>query len=172
MTKVSSVLLSALSPLLSDMLSTIFLLLISCVFVWKVFFYIPKPILGVYSRPGRRGILKQIFIFLLLKWRKRSASKESKDDVGLGVKANHNIKELESVKDLGPSPLAIDAVLFTGGSQDGTYLVLAAARRADKVVQCILMLRLPGLGLLKHVHHPDTTMIQVLAVMFIMCDDD
>ena len=119
--------------------------------------------------------MKQIFIFLLLKWRKRSASKESKDDVGLGVKTNHNIQELESVRDLGPSPLAIDAVLFTGGSQDGTYLVLAAARRADKVVQCIIMLRLPGLGLLKHVHHPDTTMVQVFAVMsrlFFMCNNE
>ena len=65
------------------------------------------------------------------------------------------------MKDLGPTPLAIDAVLFTGGSKDGTYLILSAARRQEKVVQCIVILFVPGLGLLIHDQHPDTTMIQV-----------
>ena len=42
-------------------------------------------------------------------------------------------------QELGPSPLAIDAVLFSGGSADGSYLVISAARRADKVLQCIVI---------------------------------
>ena len=64
-------------------------------------------------------------------------------------------------QELGPTPLAIDAVLFTGGSRDGTYLIISAARRQEKVVQCIVVLYVPGLGLLEHAQHPDTTMIQV-----------
>ena len=51
--------------------------------------------------------------------------------------------------------------MYEGGSQDGTYLILAAARRANKVLQCILMLYVPGLGLLEHAQHPETAMTQV-----------
>ena len=51
--------------------------------------------------------------------------------------------------------------MYEGGSQDGTYLILAAARRANKVLQCILMLYVPGLGLLEHPQHPETAMTQV-----------
>ena len=32
----------------------------------------------------------------------------------------------------------------------------------DNVVQCICMIRVPGIGLLTHKNHPDTTMIQVV----------
>ena len=113
-------------------------------------------------------------MFLLMKLRRKS---EESSDVGYGVKLTNDIKKLESVqvkakarafiipesrvKDLGSSPLAIDAVLFTGGSRDGTYLIISAARRAGKIVQCIVMLQVPGLGLLQHSQHPDTTIIQV-----------
>ena len=55
----------------------------------------------------------------------------------------------------------MDAVLFSGGSQDGTYLVISAARRAGGVVQCIVMILVPGVGLLEHTNHPDTSMYQV-----------
>ena len=72
-----------------------------------------------------------------------------------------SLKNFLPLQDLGPTPLAIDAVLVTGGSSDGTYLILSAARRQDKVVQCIVMLYVPGFGLLIHEQHPDTTMIQV-----------
>ena len=51
-------------------------------------------------------------------------------------------------------------MLFTGGSRDGTYLIISAARRAGKIVQCIVMLHVPGLGLLQHSQHPDTAMLQ------------
>ena len=66
-----------------------------------------------------------------------------------------------SFQDLGSSPLAIDAVLFTGGSRDGTYLIISAARRANKIVQCIVMLYVPGLGLMEHSQHPSTSLQQV-----------
>ena len=64
--------------------------------VWKIWFYVPSPILGVYSRPGRRGIFKQIFMYLLLKLRKKSSN--NKDDVGMGVKRTQDIQVLESIK--------------------------------------------------------------------------
>ena len=112
-------------------------------------------------------------MFLLMKLRKRS---KNNSEVGYGVKLTNDPKKLESaqvelnrsslvsefpVKDLGSSPLAIDAVLFTGGSRDGTYLIISAARRPERTVQCIVMLHVPGLGLLEHSRHPDTAMIQV-----------
>merc|ERR1719450_380074 len=100
------------------MMSTLIIFSLTSLFIWKIFFPVPKPI-GIYSQPGPRGILKQIFMYILLKLRKRSAQKKNNEDVGLGVKKIQDIKDLESVKNLGPTPLAIDAVLFTGGSSDG-----------------------------------------------------
>ena len=105
--------------------------IVSCIFVWKIFFPVPEPINGIYSQPGKRGILKQIFMYALLQLRKYKSDGKPSDGVGLGVKSAKNIKELESVKviilsevnleiranyvqELGTSPLAIDAVLFTG----------------------------------------------------------
>ena len=167
---------------------SLILLVVTALFLWKVFFPVPSPILGIYSQPGHRGIIKQIFIYILLKLRKRSTENSNDQDAGLGIKKTSDIGELESVKvvlstmflndnnlcynchyntlmlllfkELGPTPLAIDAVLFTGGAKDGTYLVISAARRANKVVQCIVMLHVPGVGLFTHAQHPDTTMIQ------------
>lgn len=81
-----------------EMLSTILISLLSLFSIWKIFFYIPKPILEIYSRPGRRGLLKQIFMYILLKWRKRQSNENKKDDVGLGLKRINDIKILESVK--------------------------------------------------------------------------
>lgn len=64
-------------------------------FLWKVLFPVPRPILGVYSRAGNRGILKQIFMFFLMKLRKKS---EKGSDVGYGVKLTNDIGKLESVQ--------------------------------------------------------------------------
>lgn len=87
-------------------------------------------------------------------------SSSARNEVGYGRKLTDDENQLECVKELGPSPLAIDAVLFSGGSEDGTYLVISAARRADKVLQCIVMILVPGVGLFEHTQHPDTTMHQ------------
>ena len=77
---------------------TIVLILLSLIVVWKIFFPVPEPILGVYSQPGNRGIFKQIFIYILLTLRKRKEGKSDNKDVGLGVKKTADIKELECVK--------------------------------------------------------------------------
>ena len=63
-------------------------------FLWKVFFQVPKPILGIYSRAGNRGILKQIFMFVLMKLRR----KREKSGAGYGVKLTSDIAKLESVQ--------------------------------------------------------------------------
>ena len=70
----------------------------SCIFVWKIFFPVPEPIGGIYSQPGKRGILKQIFMYILLQLRKYKSDGKPSDGAGLGVKSAKNIKELESVK--------------------------------------------------------------------------
>ena len=64
-------------------------------FLWKVFFPVPRPILGIYSRAGNRGILKQVFMFLLMKLRKRS---KNNSEVGYGVKLTNDPKKLESAQ--------------------------------------------------------------------------
>ena len=63
-------------------------------FIWKVFFQVPKPILGIYSRAGNRGIVKQILMFVLLKLRR----KKEKSGAGYGVKLTSDITKLESVQ--------------------------------------------------------------------------
>ena len=63
-------------------------------FLWKVFFPVPKPILGIYSRAGNRGILKQILMFVLMKLRR----KKEESGAGYGVKLTSDITKLESVQ--------------------------------------------------------------------------
>ncbi len=48
-------------------------------------------------------------------------------------------------------------VLFSCGGRDGTYLVAAMARRKLMMNQTIFCLRVPGVGVLLHPRHPDTT---------------
>ena len=81
-----------------DMLIILTTILISCIFIWKIFFPVPDPIAGVYSQSGNRGILKQICMYILLKLRKYQSDGKQSKNVGLGVNLSKNIKELESVK--------------------------------------------------------------------------
>ena len=48
-------------------------------------------------------------------------------------------------------------VLFSCGGKDGSYLVAAMARRKLKMNNTIFCLRIPGVGVLMHPKHPDTT---------------
>lgn len=57
--------------------------------------------------------------------------------------------------------LACDAVWFGGGSRDGTYIVLSGARRKNDILQSMVFVYLPGIGLLRHMDHPETAMKQV-----------
>ena len=81
----------------ADQSSTMFLFTLSSallfLFLWKVFFPVPKPILGIYSRAGNRGILKQILMFVLMKLRRKRES-----GAGYGVKLTSDIAKLESVQ--------------------------------------------------------------------------
>ena len=79
------------------MIQILAFLFLTGLLAWKIFFPVSKPILGVYSRPGKRGVFKQWFMYLLLKWRKRSAAK-GKKDVGYGLKLTEDIDKLECVK--------------------------------------------------------------------------
>ena len=65
---------------------------------------------------------------------------------------------MESAQPLANHPLAIDAVLFSGGGPDGTYLVAAQARRKLGMNNTIFSLRIPEIGVLLHPKHPDTTL--------------
>ena len=48
-------------------------------------------------------------------------------------------------------------VLLSCGGRDGSYLVAAQARRKLGMTQTIFCLRIPGVGVLLHPKHPDTT---------------
>ena len=78
------------------MLGTVLAFFLATLTLWKIFFPVPRPILGVYSRAGNRGIFKQCFMFLLLKWRKMSSS--SRNEVGYGRKLTDDENQLECVK--------------------------------------------------------------------------
>ena len=81
------------------MIGILAFILIVAIIAWKLIFPVPKPILGVYSRAGNRGILKQWMIYLILTWRKRSATTaKGKKEVGYGLKLTDNIDKLECVK--------------------------------------------------------------------------
>ena len=77
---------------------------------------------------------------------------------GYGVKSSKDVQTMESAQPLSDHPLAIDAVLFSGGGPDGTYLVAAQARRKLGMNNTIFSLRIPEIGVLLHPKHPDTTL--------------
>ena len=135
------------------MLDTLLLSCLVALLLWKLLLPAPRPILGIYARRGARARLKQCVMWLLLKLRKRRAGGE---EAGLGVRKTDNPALLERAQKLGPGNLAIDAVLFSGAAQDGTGVVVAAARRPAGLVQIILLVRLPGRGVLVHPVHPDS----------------
>ena len=81
------------------MIEILAFILTAGIVVWKIFFPVPKPILGVYSRAGNRGIFKQWMMYLLLTWRKRTtATTKGKKEVGYGLKLTDDIDKLECVK--------------------------------------------------------------------------
>ena len=64
---------------------------------------------------------------------------------------------MESAQPLGDNLMAVDAVLLSCAGQDGTYLVAAIARRQLAMNNTIFTVRIPGIGVLLHPKHPDTT---------------
>ena len=56
---------------------------------------------------------------------------------------------------MGHCPLV--KVFFSCGGKDGTYMIASSARRQLRMNNTILLLRIPGVGVLTHPKHPDTT---------------
>ncbi|XP_068238001.1 uncharacterized protein [Palaemon carinicauda] len=63
---------------------------------------------------------------------------------------------MECVQPLSTHPKAIDAVYFNAANANGLYLVAATARRPHGVVNGVLYIRLPGVGVLQLPKMPDT----------------
>ena len=78
----------------------------------------------------------------------------------VGLAAEDDITVMESPRPLVSHPLACDAVWFGGAGRDGTSLVVSGARRQGKILQSMVFVYIPGLGLLRHAHHPETAMKQ------------
>ncbi|XP_056014568.1 uncharacterized protein LOC125676912 isoform X2 [Ostrea edulis] len=123
----------------------------------------PKPLAGVYKQPSARYTIKYCFFRLILWLRQRKNKKlkaTSGQNAGYGVRSRSSPEEMDQVQDL-PSidehPKAVDAVYFNGGNKDGYFLVTATARRQDNVVQTLLYLRTPGLGILQGTFMSDST---------------
>jgi hypothetical protein len=79
------------------------------------------------------------------------------DKAGYGVKTAADVGEMEKAQPLKDNRLAIDAVLFSSGGRDGSYLVAAEARRKLGMNNTIFCMRIPEVGVLLHPKHPDTT---------------
>ncbi|KAK3089151.1 hypothetical protein FSP39_001292 [Pinctada imbricata] len=83
----------------------------------------------------------------------------SGDNAGYGVRSRSSPEEMEKAQTLpnfDKHPTAVDAVYFNGGNELGYYFVAATARRQNNIVQTILYLRTPDLGLLEKTTMPDT----------------
>merc|ERR1711962_1172293 len=121
----------------------------------------PLPYLGIYQRPGIWFPFKALFIYLLIILRKRKPTKNkagNQSGSGYGVASGKDLETMESAQPLGESKMAVDAVLLSCSGQDGSYLVAAIARRQLKMNNTIFTIRVPGVGVLVHPKHPDTTM--------------
>ncbi|KAL5011149.1 hypothetical protein ScPMuIL_013454 [Solemya velum] len=123
----------------------------------------PEPLCGIYSQPSKWYYPKYI-TFRLLLWLRKKQQKHASDDpgesAGYGVKSKASSVDMDRVQELpDDQPKAVDAVYFNGGNESGQYIVAATARRQNNVVQTILYLRLPGVGLLELPSLPGTTLM-------------
>ncbi|KAK3580274.1 hypothetical protein CHS0354_023512 [Potamilus streckersoni] len=122
----------------------------------------PKPINGIYSQPSKWYPLKYALFYIILWLRKRQNSKEQQvrgENAGYGRKSRNTVEDMDRIQELPPDqPKAVDAVYFTGSNAEGQFLVAATARRQNNIVQTIVYLRLPEIGLLELPALPDTTL--------------
>ena len=119
----------------------------------------PRPLFGVYARPGLFYYPKVAAFWLLLAVRRWAAARGPAGlAAGYGVKSRASAAEMDCVQPLADHPRALDAVLFQGVGEDGSWLVLALARRPRGVSNTIFLLTLPGVGTLRLERHPDTTL--------------
>ncbi|XP_013420120.1 uncharacterized protein LOC106180635 [Lingula anatina] len=118
----------------------------------------PDPVCGVYVKPGKWFTLKYYAFLLLLKLRQRRNAANA-ERAGYGVRSRNSAQEMDRAQSLPPShPKAVDAVYFNGGNGEGCYFVGATARRHKNIVQTLLYIRFPDLGLLELTTLPDTSL--------------
>ena len=96
-------------------------------------------------------------MFCAIKLNKRKSRKGvGNKDAGFGLKAQSDSNIMETPQPLQDHPLACDAVWFGGGNNEGVYLVISGARRKMNILQSMVFLHIPGIGLLRHENHPET----------------
>ncbi|ESO93220.1 hypothetical protein LOTGIDRAFT_119476 [Lottia gigantea] len=142
------------------------MIFLTCLPILALYLLIPErsPIHGVYRQKGRWYYLKY-WIFRMIFWlrsyqNKRLTKSTKNNNAGYGLRSRVSPGEMDKVQTLNHDhPLAVDAVYFNGGSKDGVYMVLATARRHNNLTQTILILRLPGIGLLEMPTQPDTNLV-------------
>ncbi|XP_061177236.1 uncharacterized protein LOC133185967 [Saccostrea echinata] len=122
---------------------------------WFYFAPEPKPKAGIYKQRSVRYTIKYFFFRLIL-WLRQRKNKQLKStsgqNAGYGMRSRVSPEEMDKAQDL-PSvhkhPKAVDAVYFNAGNRDGYFLVTATARRQNNIVQTLLYLRTPELGILQ-----------------------
>ncbi|XP_059177655.1 uncharacterized protein LOC131956986 [Physella acuta] len=122
--------------------------------------HVPK----IYVQPGFFYPLKYKLFRIILWLRKRQNDnrlrrKQSAESAGAGygIQSRNSPEEMDRLQQLSQNhPLAVDAVYFNGGNSDGVFLVAATARRHEGIVQTILYLQVPSIGLLELPNLPDT----------------
>ena len=121
----------------------------------------PEPILGIYEQSYWLTWVKQLFMFVLIRINKRRKENAvGNKDAGFGLKAHTDVSIMENPQPLQEHPLACDAVWFGGGSKNSVYLVISGARRKLGILQSMVFLYIPEIGLLSHENHPETAMEQ------------
>lgn len=138
------------------------------VFAYAALAQEPPPIDGVYRQKGKWFWLKRWLFHLIIFLRKRrasaaagAASSAETTPAGYGVKSKSNEASMDCVQALPAAlahPKAVDAVYFTGSNDHGCYIVAATARRQKNIVQTLLYLKVPNVGLLELPTLPDTTL--------------
>lgn len=137
------------------------LLALVIVLSWLYLRPLPRPLFVVYQQRGIWFWPKAALMFLIItRRRKNNTAGNGNSGAGYGAKSKTDIRQLEVAQPLADHPLAVDAVLFSGGNKNGTYIVISCARRKLGVANMIVMIVIPGIGLLKLPKHPDTMVFQ------------
>jgi len=152
------------------MLFPIFLAILIIFILYVALVPDPPAILGRYSQPGKWYHLKYWTMYALLMLRRLQNARQqevSGKDAGWGKRSRNTPEDMDKAQVLPKEhPKAVDAVYFNGASSNGTYFVAATARRHENLVQTILYIRLPGVGLLEMPSLPDTSLYTTKELSF------
>ncbi|XP_041987767.1 uncharacterized protein LOC121739387 [Aricia agestis] len=143
-------------------------ILISIVLVLLIWFLVkknPKPLLGVYSQPGKWYYLKYVVfacIYYYRKYSRKNSAAGADGSAGQGVKAIVNPADMDRPQPLSDDPKAFDAVFFISATEQqddkGAYVIAGCERRAMGMCNGLFYIGLPGKGLLCSKKIPDTVL--------------